>query len=315
MRIAFVVCPSYHGATLLALLLNNHSQISALGDMLPLRSVDQICACGRRISECDFWQEITARVNAERFTNLRTMLPVTPWPLSRRRTEGGIVHLSKDPRVNRAAGRVAAIVTDVLAPVAWRLRGRPVADFVDAYRTFYQAVLDLHGTSMFIDGNKSWRKVALLAPKLGAVADMKIVHLVRDPRGFAVSSRSHSNTDPREATLLWAELHRRMESLASIAPYRLLRYEDICRRPEAELRALLDFLGVEAEDVIAAPKYERKHHIIGNRMLRTFDGNVVLDERWRRELTPDEQRRVLRYAGELAARLGYTSDDQEQTVA
>ena len=34
-RVAFVVCPSFHGATLLALLLNNHSQISALGDMLP----------------------------------------------------------------------------------------------------------------------------------------------------------------------------------------------------------------------------------------------------------------------------------------
>jgi hypothetical protein len=41
MQVAFVVCPSYQGATLLALLLNNHSQISALGDMLPWRGVNR----------------------------------------------------------------------------------------------------------------------------------------------------------------------------------------------------------------------------------------------------------------------------------
>src|SRR5918911_1327506 len=58
MRVAFVVCPPFHGATLLALLLNNHSQISALGDMLPLRDRNQLCACGQPSRKCDFWSTV-----------------------------------------------------------------------------------------------------------------------------------------------------------------------------------------------------------------------------------------------------------------
>jgi len=98
-----------------------------------------------------------------------------------------------------------------------------------------------------------------------------------------------------------------MESLRTLAPYFLLRYESLCSDPEAELLRLFDFLQISSERVVTAPKYPEKHHLIGNNMLRSFDGQVKLDTRWRTELTAAEQRTVLDCAGEFARRMGYES--------
>jgi len=71
------------------------------------------------------------------------------------------------------------------------------------------------------------------------------------------------------------------------------------------MNALFDFFGVDSAAVCHPPRDARKNHIIGNRMLRTFDGQLRLDARWRTELGPDEQADVLRGAGRVAAAYGY----------
>jgi hypothetical protein len=305
LRIVFVVCPSYHGATLLALLLNNHSQISALGDTLPHRGTDHVCACGELVDQCGFWQSVSTGLEASRFADLPMLLPVLPWPLSRRQLEGGAIRLSGSMRLNREAGRVAGKVVDLGAPITWRLRPGLVADFTTLYRSLYRLVLDAHGTSLFVDGSKSWRRAGVLTRALQGEADIKIVHLVRDPRGFALSRRTHVGARLPESAWLWSDLHGRMQSLQALAPYLLMRYEDLCADPEAELQKLFDFLQLPAEHVVTAPRYPEKHHLIGNNMLRSFDGEVKLDTRWREELNVAEQRTVWDSAGEFAERMGY----------
>jgi Sulfotransferase family len=305
LRVAFVVCPSFHGATLLALLLNNHSRVSALGDTLPHRGAGHICACGELVDECSFWQTVSAGLDASRFANLPRLLPILPWPLGRRLVEGSVVHLSGSSRVNRAAGRVAGKLVDVGAPAVWRVRPTLVSDFTAVCRSFYRFVLDMHGTSLFVDGKKNSRRAALLARELQPTADVRIVHLVRDPRGFASSYRAHVGASLRESAWLWSELHRRMESLRELAPYSRLRYEDLCSDPDTELRRLFDFLRLAPEPVVTPPKYPEKHHLTGNNMLRRFDGRIELDTRWQAELNLSEQRTVLDCAGEFAKRMGY----------
>jgi hypothetical protein len=305
LRIVFVICPSYHGATLLALLLNNHSQASALGDTLPHRGTEHVCACGELVDRCGFWQSVSTGLEASRFANLPMLLPVLPWPLSRRQLEGSAIRLSGSMRLNRAVGRVAGKVVDLGAPIAWRLRPGLVADFTTLYRSLYRLVLDAHGTSLFVDGSKSWRRAAVLTRALQSEADIKIVHLVRDPRGFALSCRTHAGARLPESAWLWSDLHGRMQSLQALAPYVPMRYEDLCSDPEAELQKLFDFLQIAAEPVVTEPRYPEKHHLIGNNMLRSFDGEVKLDTRWREELNVAEQRTVWDCAGEFAERMGY----------
>lgn len=311
LRIVFVVCPSYHGATLLGLLLNNHSQVSALGDTLPHRGAGNVCACGDLVDRCEFWQAVSADVQAARFSRLPTLLPILPWPLARRQLEGSVVRLSRSIRLNRAAGRGVGKLIDACAPTVWRLRPALVSDFAAVYQTFYRSVLDAHGTSLFVDGNKSWRRAAVLVRALQPAADVSIVHLVRDPRGFALSRRTHDHARLGESAWLWSDLHRRMESLRALAPYFVVRYEDLCSSPETELRRLFDFLRIAPEPVVSAPKYPEKHHLIGNEMLRRFDGRIELDTRWRANLDVAEQRMVLDRAGDFAERLSYTTQHEQ----
>ena len=309
LRVAFVVCPSYHGATLLALLLNNHPEVTALGDTLPHRGSKHVCACGELVDHCSFWDGVSRGLDTSRFANLPLLLPILPWPLTRRQLEGGALSLSRNGWINRAAGRVAGKVVDLGALAAWRLRPGVVDHFAGLYQSFYRLVLDAHGTSLFVDGSKSWRRAAVLTQALQPEAEVKIVHLVRDPRGFALSRRTHGGAPLRESGWLWSDLHRRMESLQALSPYFLLRYEDLCSDPETVLQRLFDFLQIGREAVVTAPKYPEKHHLIGNDMLRSFEGQVKLDTRWQTELTAAEQRTVLDCAGEFARRMGYGSPE------
>lgn len=308
LRLVFVVCPSYQGATLLALLLNNHSLVSALGDMLPLTDPGQMCACGQLVAACAFWRNVSERLGVVRPSELRTRLPACSWPLAHRQFEGGVVRCSGSARVNRAVGHMARTVVDLTVPALWRAHSGPPAELARSYRSFYEIVVETHGTSVFVDGQKSWRKVALLTQQLQPEVDVRIVHLLRDPRGFAESTRRHDDVhDLRASGWLWQDLHRRMGALKSAAPYYALRYEDLCARPEEELALLFDFMGVEPEDVATPPKEPHKHHVLGNRMLHHFDGGITNDERWRETLTKAEQHTILRAAGSLARRHGYTA--------
>lgn len=62
----FVLSPSYHGATLLAKLLNAHPELTALGDTYPSNAFDQVCGCGEYVSACPFWQGIKKDTDAAR---------------------------------------------------------------------------------------------------------------------------------------------------------------------------------------------------------------------------------------------------------
>ena len=302
-RVVFVVCPSYHGATLLAVLLNNHSQVSALGDMLPLPG--HTCWCGELPDECEFWRAVADRLEVSRPSELAARLPECAWPLTHRPLDGGVIPWSGSVRMNRAAGRLARAMVDLALPALWRAYPRPRAEFARSYRSFYEFVAETHGTSVFVDGQKSWRKAALLARQLQPEIEVRIIHLLRDPRGFAASSRRHEGGGFRQSGWLWQDLHRRMFALEEVAPYHLLRYEDLCNRPDQELPRLLDFIGVEQEDIVGPPNDPDKHHGFGNAALLRFAGHITHDDRWRRTLTTNQQNTVLRAAGTLARKHHY----------
>jgi hypothetical protein len=250
---------------------------------------------------------VSEQLDTTRFGRTPTLLPVLPRPLTRHKLEGYPTRVLHNAHADRLAGRAGAAFADRVIEPGWRLRPRETRDFVELYRSFYKLTLDLQGTSTFVDGSKSWRTARLLARGLAAAGDeVTIVHLVRDPRGFALSQRSRGlGRDLRTAAWLWADLHGRGRSLADIAPYSVLRYEDLCAQPQVELHSLFETLELPKESVVGPTLHPEKNHLIGNPMRKRFDGTVQLDERWRTELTDAEQRTVLESAGDLAARFGY----------
>ena len=302
-RLDFVVCPAHHGATLLSLLLNNHSLVSALGDTVPTRSYDQVCACGARVSGCAFWQTVVDELNVPAQAPYEMLLPAVPlsfhgmarrWPPVNRRLNGFvrkvIVTLSRGgvPGSDRAAGAL-------------------FGDFADLYLRFYELVRQLHGTTVVVDGSKEQRKIEAIAAALRDRADIRVIHVVRDPRGFAASMirKDRPNWSVERVASRWNRMHSQALRLPSLGRYELVRYEDLCAAPEPTMARVLQFLDVPTEDVVGPPRWPEKHHLMGNKMLFEFDGRIAHDERWRTELTPRQQDAVRKRTAALARRFGY----------
>ena len=127
--------------------------------------------------------------------------------------------------------------------------------------------------------------------------DCKLVHTTRDPRAvYASQSVKYLQKDDGPAKVVFekfrqfvhiniqsawtARVHRR---LAGLDNYRLLRYEDIVRDTEAEIRGLCEFLGVEMYDAMLKPhQYGSSFDAIG--AATGVDASSL--ERWRSTIAP-----------------------------
>jgi hypothetical protein len=141
----------------------------------------------------------------------------------------------------------------------------------------------------------------------------RIVWIVRDPRAnvaSTVSRRWGVNRTIRELCLRW-----RRETYDQVTAYledpRVLwiRYEDVVGEPEAHLRRVCSFLGIEFAEAMARPEPGQV------RMNTSFPDRVAADEgvisrrrneTWRTALSARQVRRIERLCREPMAHFGYT---------
>jgi hypothetical protein len=149
----------------------------------------------------------------------------------------------------------------------------------------------------------------------------RIVHMIRDPRAVYRSQFKHR--DPRavpyrwllrvpplmrafvllEAVWLWADAVARHRTLSRRYPdsYRLVRFEDLIRDPEAEIRRLCEFLGVEFESTML----EQKVVSLGDRLGEAgFDAGAA--DRWRESISAADARWLAILLGRRIEEMGYS---------
>ncbi len=292
---------SYSGATLLCFLLNAHPSVASIGEMngLVLKNPDEyVCSCGKMIKTCEFWQAMRREMaecgfefDLEDFGN-EFYLSGPRW--MQRLRGGSFGHASLDSIRDAAMRIVPAERRQFTALVA-----RNVA--------FVESVLKITGKSIFVDTSKDHLRPRAL--KLFSDYDVRVIHLVRDPRGVTASKlRRGGGTDVQTPARQWVRLHTRLQKgLGALMQdkYIRLRYEDLCRDPRAVLKKLYAFCGANPEfevtDFMACP-----HHIVGNPMRLSNLSVIKLDERWRELLTEEQQDQVWQVAGGLGAQYGYS---------
>ena len=289
----FVLAPNSHGATVLAHLLNNHSAVSCLGDTMPRTEYDQNCGCGSKVSACEFWRYIGVRFADSRLSFPHRMYPRGPY-------------LSDNLAIEDALVQSLSLAALLTTRGLWQLAGGAAEKYVRFYREFIKAVNEWNGASIYISGQKSLQQVLAIKSILGRDAKISIIHLVRDPRGYACSDRrlKPENTVKTSARN-WFSYHSRVLRVVRPlcrAEYLAVRYEDLCLEPEATMRRLFDFVGVEYQDPFFQP---RNSHLMGSRANRTFTGKLQHSETWRSILAPDEQRMCLQLTMPLSERYGY----------
>lgn len=260
----FVLSPSYHGATLLAKLINAHPELTSLGDTYPSNDFDQICGCGERVSQCPFWQAIKADVGAERYPSTRVMLPQYPGD------RGGVL------------GRIAfSDFTSFWATpqMLQKVRGKHLPRFREDYEAFLAAVhrhMPQPGR-IFVDGLKFNSRVAAVVAAGFSVGG--IIHLYRDPVDFVASSMRNTGKDGWrgliEHALRYRLYHARGRQVERSVPTLALQYESLAADIDAALARLFGFLGVEAMTVAELrPYFDQEWHFMGNSSLFGFDGVI-----------------------------------------
>lgn len=128
----------------------------------------------------------------------------------------------------------------------------------------------------------------LKSPRVG------FIFLVRDSRGVLNSAlRQGKELEPRlDKHEKWVQ---RVERFIAKRPEQssTLFYEDLCAGPEAELRRVCAWAGLEFEQGMLEPEGKPHHMVHANSMKYLGRSNQIrLDERWRTEVSPEARAKI-----------------------
>jgi Sulfotransferase family len=295
------------GSTVLANLLGEVAGYVSVGELRYIwergMHEDRLCGCGRRFSECPFWQQVLDTAFPDQRPDAQAMA-----------------------RRQQAATRLRALPV----AIAGSRRGRPGGDgalsdgaLSDALGRVYAAVGAVSGARVVVDSSKLPSYAALLDGLPGV--DVRVLHLVRDPRAAAFSwRRTKVQPDRRtfgymerrgaaKSVALWVAWNAALEALWRRNPERYLRlsYEEVMSRPQAALEQVVDFVGLGGD--AAAPfvdphtaRFGANHTVAGNpSRLRSGAVPLRLDNEWRASMPARDRILVAAAAAPLMSRYGY----------
>ena len=298
-RLCYVAGANHGGSTLLALLLDQHPQVVAMGEAGPIRKVRNNlaydCSCGDTLAQCAFYTAVGARLEKQciAFDPMDWQLRYEmPHPALDRLAFGlppqGGVRLS---RLRHGALRRLPMTRKVLEPVDRR------------NLAFARAALEVADAEVLVDATKDPERVRLLAD---LPAPLVVVHLLRDPRAVAFSG-SRRGRDPLVIARYWKRTHDTLDAMErdlGSAGWITIRYEDLSAEPDATLAPVFSLLGLEP---VAVPRQFNGsgHHIVGNRMRRGATQTITADEEWRTAMPAVAKNAVWEKTKTTALRHGY----------
>jgi hypothetical protein len=264
----------------------------------------RLCGCGLPVRECPVWTGILAAA-AE-----RGVLPQAEAMAGLLRRAGRMRHLPG-------------------ALIERRLLRRPVSRSAEltgarsALGNLYAATAGVTGSRVVLDSSKLPSYANLLRDTPGI--DLRVVHLVRDPRGAAHSwssrkaladgaQQSHmEQIGPLKSTLLWDVWNVAAASLldGGESRYLRLRYEDFVADPPAAVRRILSLVGMDGTalpfDSEGGVTFRPNHSVAGNPdRLRHGPIQLRADLRWRTSMPARSRRLVSAVAAPLLPVFGYS---------
>ncbi|MGH2540252.1 MAG: sulfotransferase [Actinomycetota bacterium] len=293
----------YTGSTLLGFLLNDHPSCASIGAATGLTAkVDlptYVCSCGTRFLDCPFWNRIAARTIelGRPVTVFRKDFWNTHVRLSRRRSVNGVLVSSLgNPSLTAARDRTIGR----LGPIRQR-----VSHAREASWSLATAVLEATGARVFVDTARDHQRPKHL---MGSpLLDLKVIHLVRDPRGNVASIMKHTGVDAATAARQWRHYNLEADRVRRDMPsgsWMLLHYEELCADPQGTLDRIARFVGVAP-----APSLQRgapaEHHIIGNSMRLRGVEEIREDRAWETTLDAGDLRQIADITLPVSRRLGF----------
>lgn len=275
------------GTTLLERLLGELPGVAPLGEVVHLwdRGVlaGELCGCGSAFPVCPFWRQVGERAFGGWTPRLAERMVALRRSIDRTRRIARIAHPD-------------------------------LAEYTRAYRSLYDAA----GAPVVVDSSKH---ASLARCLVAAGVDVRIVHVVRDPRAVAhswgrtvrrpESGQPMTRWGPARTALHWSAQNTALELLPGHgARVTRLRYEDLLAAPAETLTGLARRLGLpepELSFLDGRTVWLGPSHTASGNPMRFHVGRVELrrDDSWRSGL-PDAHRRVVNaLTWPLRARYGY----------
>jgi hypothetical protein len=304
LRLVYIAGVARSGTTVLDNVLGNHPLIQSVGELarLPsdawLQNFEHYCACGERSKNCPFWVAVqqawcnsNGNIAIPKYIELQNKVEkFRQWPL--------------------------------LLCQSWQST-RTFQAYAEQTVLLLKAIQMVSGCAIIVDSSKGLERA--LALSLIPDIDMKIIQLVRDPRGVVWSHKKAFTKDlkhglPRDirsqpawrATLYWCRMNLQTDWLRRrVGPEKsmLVRYEDFMLQTLPVLQKIGNFIGVDLLSVQQAIKQEEKlhfgHTIAGNRVRMQGELRLRFDQDWLRHLSPRDRRVTEIMSGWLMARYGY----------
>lgn len=304
-RVRYVCIPGspFTGSTLLGTLLNEHPQCASIGAAVGLLARADLttyrCSCGALFRECDFWIDIATRTKelghpVEVFeTNFwNTHLRLSHNPLLNAALVRSLGSTPLNAVRDAVVGRVSRVTRaiDAMAWNSWALA---------------TAVLERTEKSVFVDTARDHQRPKYLAghPRL----DLRVIHLIRDPRGNSASIMKHTGADVTTAVRQWRHYNveaARVKRYVAPEAWMTLRYEDLCADPEGVLDRIATFVGAGPASTGTTGPRGVDRHIIGNSMRLKGPREIREDRSWETKLSRADLAIIARIAGPASRRLG-----------
>ncbi|GGP92663.1 sulfotransferase [Streptosporangium pseudovulgare] len=333
-RVVFLGGLGRSGTTLLERLLGEVPGVVPLGEVVHLwaRGVlaNESCGCRRPFSACPFWREVGERAFggwpddlAHRMLRLRRRVDRTrrvpelarrlPGSPARAGSTGSAAFAGSSGRAERL-GPVTPWEAVRFAELA---ESPELAEYAAAHRRLYDAAAEVSGRPVVVDSSKHASTAFCLT---AAGLDVRVVHVVRDPRAVAHSwrrrvprpedGRPMTRWSPARTSLHWLAQNLSLELLArGGARVTRVRYEDLLDAPAAVLGRLaaeaglpprLDFLSAGRADLSPA-------HTVSGNPVRFTVGRIGLDpdDGWRTAAPARHRRLVAALTWPLMIKYGY----------
>lgn len=270
--VLYVAGTGRSGSTLLGNMLGQVPGFFSGGEMNNLfkRGVTEnwYCGCGVRFDSCPVWTEVLARAYGPSGTDPQAMALC----LDR------LTRVRQIPSLLRCKGDPSSL-------------GPGTPDCLAKLDELYRALGESTGARVIVDSSKL-ASYGFLLGMLRSV-DLRVVHLIRDPRGTAfswrrkvirsdgASERPMLRMSLPKSSALWSIWNLTAEAMwrRSDAPYLRLRYEDLMADPAKAVRTVLDLAGVAPEglDFIGEGCVTLgEHHTISGNPMRLRTGEVEL---------------------------------------
>jgi hypothetical protein len=302
LRVVYIAGVGRSGSTVLDSVLGNHPQIQSVGELSRLANDawihDFYCSCGRRSKECPFWVQVyeawcasNGKVSVEQYVETQTLVE----------------------RFRRLP---------VLVRENWK-NSETFQLYSEQTLLILKAIQKVSGSSIIVDSSKGVERAYVLS--LIPDIDLRVIQLVRDPRGVVWSHKKAFKKDlekglPRDiesqpawrAALYWCRMNMEADWLRQrLGPEKalLVRYEDFMTNTLPVLQNIGDFIGVDLTDIESVinegDELYFDHTIAGNRVRMKGKLELKFDQEWRQHLSPADRRITELFSGWLMARYGY----------